>query len=226
MDAPDCDEAELSAALDALAHAGRLLGDDRLLRRRVSRLVGKCSGGDRVLRVLDVGAGGGDGSVALIGDLGRAGWEPRFVLSDLHAKTLRLCRDRVRARLGDDARVRYVRLDGARLPFADDAFDLAVCTRTLHHLSDDEAASFVEDLDRVTRLGWVVTDLWRSRRTLLAVRLLAATIWRRHRFPRTDGPISVRRSFTPREIRGLLADLGIESARVRSGLVRWEAWSE
>ena len=48
----------------------------------------------------------------------------------------------------------------------------------------------------------------------------------RHRFPRTDGPISVRRSFTPREIRDLLAKLGISSARVRSGVVRWEAWSE
>ncbi|MFV1985662.1 MAG: methyltransferase domain-containing protein [Gemmatimonadota bacterium] len=226
MDAPDCDVGELAAALDALAHAGRVLGDDRLLRRRVARVVGNPgTTNGNVLRVLDVGAGGGDGSVALRNDLARAGWEPHFVLSDLHAQTLELCRGRVHKRLGADAHVRYVRLDGTRLPFAENAFDLAICTRTLHHLSDDEAASFISDLDRVARLGWVVTDLWRSPRTLLAVRLLAATIWRRHRFPRTDGPISVRRSFTPREIRSLLAKLEITSARVRAGVVRWEAWS-
>jgi SAM-dependent methyltransferase len=227
MDAPDCDARELADALDVLADTGRFFGGDRLLRRRVSSLVGRApAGSDSVLRVLDVGAGGGDAAVALHNDLVRAGWRPRFVLADLHATTLSLCRDRVGVRLGaGDTAARFVRLDGARLPFADDAFDVAVSTTTFHHLSDDEAVAFVSDLQRVTRLGWVVTDLWRSTFTLAAVRLLAATVWRGHPFPRLDGPVSVRRSFTPTEVRRMLAKLELSSARVRPRLVRWEAWS-
>lgn len=226
MDAPDCDEADLAGAMEVLAASGRLFGGDRLLRRRVRRLLAAASiEPGRPLRILDVGAGGGDAAVALHRYLARSGRPSRFILSDLHAKSLAICRRRVAERAGRGAaEFTHVRLDGARLPFADGAFDLALSTTTMHHFADADARAFVLELDRVTTLGWVVTDLRRSPLTLAAVQLLAATAWRRHPFPRADGPASVRRSFTPGEMRRLLVEVGVDRAHVRPRLVRWEAW--
>jgi len=226
MDAPDCDAADLADALDVLAASGRWLGGHRLVLRRVRRLLAEASiEGGRPLRILDVGAGGGAAAVELHRDLAQSGRRAGFVLADLHATSLALSRDRVTARLGAAARdFTYVRLDGARLGFDDDAFDLAFSTMTLHHLADREARAFVAELDRVALHGWFVTDLRRSPLTLAAAVCLAATVWRRHPFSRVDGPISVRRSFTPGEVRDVLSEMGFRRARVRPHAVLWEAW--
>lgn len=222
MDDPDCDRALLADALDALAAANRFFGGQRAVGERVEEILAGTEPGP--LRVLDVGAGGGDVSGRLGRALRRRGRVPRFVLADVHAGVLELCRERTRAIGGDTARhTTYVRLDGARLPFEDDAFDIALSSATLHHLDDSGAARLLSELDRVSRLGWVVTDLRRSGATLLAVRLLASTLWRARPYARADGPVSVRRSFTVPEVRRLLAEVGLESTAVRARPVRWIA---
>lgn len=225
MDAPDCDRALLAEALDALAAANRFFGGQRALRTHVEEILGASHTG--TLRVLDVGAGGGDVAIRLGRFLRRRDAAPRFVLADLHAGVLDLCRDRILAAGGETARhAAFVRLDGASLPFPDRAFDLALCSATLHHLDDRAASRLLSELDRVSRLGWVVTDLRRSRATLISVRLLTSTLWRSRPFARADGPISVRRSFTVPEVRRLLAEAGLETAGLRRRLVRWVAWRD
>ena len=228
MDAPDCDAEDLADALDVLAASGRFLGGHRLVLRRLRRLAAAAvSERGRPFLILDVGAGGGDTAVALHRDFERSRRRAEFVLADVHATTLALCRDRVVERLGAAAGdFAFMRLDGSRLPFANGAFDLALSTTTLHHLDDAEAGAFLAELARVTTLGWVVTDLSRSPLTLAAVICLAATLWRRHPFPRVDGPASVRRSFRPGEVRELLVGTDAGRARVRARLVRWEAWCD
>lgn len=222
MDAPDCDRRQLADALEVLGRSGRYLGGDRLLRRHARRLLrGRPPG---PLTVLDVGAGGGDGVRALDARLRVDGWRPSFVLTDLHAVTLELCRNRVRSGQPSLAgRTAFVQLDGSALPFADSSFDLVISTTTLHHLEDSAARALLAEFDRVARLGWVITDLRRSRLASAAIRLLAATVWRRHAFPRVDGPTSVRRSFTASEVRTLLSCAGIKAAVVEPRLVRWAA---
>ena len=64
----------------------------------------------------------------------------------------------------------------------------------------------------------------RSRLALAAVRLLAATLWLANPLPRRDGPLSVRRSYTPEELEALLREAGLHGARVdRKGPVRMRA---
>lgn len=223
MDAPDCDRDLLAEALDALSAADRFFGGQRVLRGRIEKILEGTDPGP--LRVLDVGAGGGDVSIRLDRFLRDRARVPRFVLADVHAGVLALCRDRVRSVDRDAARRSvFVRLDGVSLPFPDDAFDIALSCATLHHLDDRGAARLVSELDRVSRLGWVVTDLRRSHATLLSVRLLASTLWRGRPFARADGPVSVRRSFTTPEIRRLLTNAGLETASVRPRVIRWVAW--
>lgn len=237
MDRPDCDPDDLRQALDGLARVHRAFGGHRmvagpLLRRLAGRRPGP-------LRLLDVGTGGGDLAAGLSRRLRGRGWSPRLTLADLHPRTIRIARRRWRSngsetdapsvdgaagaggvgpRTGkaaaDAPSADFVRLDARRLPFPDGAFDLAVSSTMLHHLARDDALAFLREMDRVAAGRWLVTDLKRSRLALAAVRLLAVTLWRRNPLPRRDGPVSVRRAFTPDELRSMLARADLTGARV------------
>lgn len=174
------------------------------------------------LRILDVGCGAGDIPRVLEARLRASGWRPRCVLADLHPVTLRIAREA----LGSAPRpgsFRFVRLTAAGLPFADGSFDLALSSLTLHHLEHDEAGRLLAELARVSSGRWLVADLRRSRMALGLVRMLSTTLWRREPLPRVDGPVSVRRAFTPAEVEALLAASGVPGRVVRAGPVRFLA---
>lgn len=215
MDRDDVDRVELERALDALALMNRLTGVRRRLWRALRSALPDRGPGE--LRLLDVGAGGGDVALYLLRRLRELGWRPRLCLADRHPLTLRTARSRLGSTLSgeeDLRRIRFVRLDAERLPFARDAFDFALSSTVLHHLDREPATRFLAEMDRVATAGWAVSDLRRSRLGYAAVRLLAWTIWRRRRLPRTDGPLSVLRSFTAAEARDLLRRAELTGARV------------
>ena len=214
MDDPACDLDMLAGALDALSAVNRWFGGFAAIRRPIERALAGRPPGD--LRLLDVGTGAGDIPEALGTRLCDAGWKPQFCLADNHPGVLRIARSRA-------PEARFVRLDAPRLPFVDDAFDIGFAGAMVHHLETDAAARFLSELDRVSRLGWVVSDLRRGATTRLAVGFLGATIWRRNVAARHDGPASIRRAFSRPEVDVLLSDAGLHEAVVRSGPVRWVA---
>jgi ubiquinone/menaquinone biosynthesis C-methylase UbiE len=134
-----------------------------------------------------------------------------IVATDNHATTLELAR----AHTAGEPSIRTEAADALDLPFADGAFDVALLSTALHHFDDDaDCLQVLREMHRVSRLGLIVNDLARSRGALLGARLLAATVWRRHPVTRHDGPLSVRRAFTPAELRDLAARAGFGKARV------------
>lgn len=218
MDDPECDPETLGRALEALYVVNRWFGGFGAIRRPIERALAGRSPGE--LRLLDVGTGGGDIPAALEHRLRAGGWNPQLCLADNHAATLQRARRAVRSRIPETT---FVRLDAPHLPFATDAFDIGFTGAMLHHLESEEAATFLRELDRVSRLGWVVSDLRRAAPIRIAVALLGATIWRGNEPARVDGAASVRRAFTASEARGLLATAGLSDAVVRSGPFRWIA---
>jgi len=219
MDAPDCDRETLEAALRALARVNRAFGALSPVWRGVQRALANRRPGP--IRILDVGTGSGDIPRRLFRRLEARGWQPEFVLADLHPTTLGLARRWTEAWARGPgavprARFSYLRTTATRLPLADDSVDLVFATTMLHHLEREEVAAFLREADRVSRVGWIVTDLRRSRVTAVAVRLLAETVWRRNPYPREDGPISVRRSFLPAEVREIARGAGLKRVEVGS----------
>lgn len=212
MDDPDADPEALEESLEALAWTNRRLGGRRLVASPLLSLLACRDPGP--LALLDVGAGGGDIAADLSGGLVARGWRPRVVLGDLRVPILRSARRRVRREAPESAAFRFVRLSGASLPFDDGSFDLAWSATTLHHLAREEAVQLVAELGRVSRAGWVVTDLRRSRTAWLALQLVARTLWRKKRYARRDGPVSIRRSFTRGELERIVEEAGVGPARV------------
>lgn len=215
MDDSACDVDELDRALDALTTINRWFGGAAAIRRPIEAALNGRAPGE--LRLLDVGTGAGDIPVAIVRRLRGDGWRPRFVLADNHATTLRLARDRV----PDSLEASFVRLDAPRLPLADDSVDIGISGTMLHHLETDAAARFLREIDRVSRDGWIVSDLRRGVSLRIAFGVLSATLLRRNETARLDGRASIRRAFTSAEIRTLLDRAGLGRAVVRSGPIRW-----
>ena len=120
--------------------------------------------GTGAITVLDVGTGIADIPAQLRRDSLRKGVDLRFTCLDNNELLLQFARERY----GADPGMQFVTATGERLPFADGAFDVAMCNLALHHFDPPQAVQMLAELRRVSRITPVVTDLLRSALTFAA----------------------------------------------------------
>jgi ubiquinone/menaquinone biosynthesis C-methylase UbiE len=193
---------DLDRNLRDIAFANRWFGGSAPVIRCLRRL--------SVGTVLDVGSGGGDIAGAIIRDARRRGIAMHVTCLDRSTEMLDIARNALAA----NEAVQYVAGEGTRLPFADGAYDVALCTLALHHFEPPEAIVLLRELRRVSRVTPLVGDLRRSR-PALAVTTLWVTLFARNRLTRHDAPLSVRRAYTPVEALDLAREAGWRDPRVR-----------
>jgi SAM-dependent methyltransferase len=191
--------ADRAASLADIDRLNTWFGGHALTVRHVERLLRRVPATTRVT-VADVGAGNG-GLALHLEEWGRRTRRRLAVIAiDLDPDTARLALQRT-ASSGD---ITVIRGDAMALPLATGAADVAVSSLLLHHLDPGAAAAVFAEMARVSRLGFVVNDLWRSRFGVLIV-WLATRLLGCHPISRHDGPLSVRRSYAPAEILRLAA---------------------
>ena len=154
-----------------------------------------------VLVVVDVGGGRGHFARRLQAWARRRGLHVRVIVVDREARDVE----------GDAL---MVCADATALPLRDGAADVVTTALTLHHLEPDAAVRCLAEMRAVARGAVIVNDLWRTRLTLGLV-WLATRLFTRHRFSWDDGPLSVRRSYSPAELRQLAEKAGIANLVVR-----------
>ncbi len=211
LDQPIHDPAELEHSLAQVAAVNRYLGGDWALRRALAPFL--ADRGETGL--LDVGAGNAEVALSLARWAAARGRRWRVTALDLHAQSVQLAARRVGGSAGS---VRVVQGDGLSLPFPDAAFDVAYTMLTLHHFREDAAVALLREMARVVRRLVIVNDLERSEAALFGARALAMTVWRGNRITRHDGPLSVRRAFTPDELMALAERAGLRRPRVHRRL--------
>jgi ubiquinone/menaquinone biosynthesis C-methylase UbiE len=200
--------ADLEASLADIDRLNAWFGGYALTIRQVLRLARPRPDGAAV--VVDVGGGRGDLALRLVRAARRRGRQLGVVIVDLDADSLRLADPVSRVHPS----ITRVRADAAALPFREGGVDVATSSLMLHHLSPDAAVAALEAMRSVARSGVVVNDLLRTRLTLLLV-WIATRVFARHPISRHDGPLSVRRSYSPDEIRVLCEKAGWREAIVR-----------
>jgi ubiquinone/menaquinone biosynthesis C-methylase UbiE len=93
----------------------------------------------------------------------------------------------------------YLAADLAKLPFADDSVDVAICVRFLHLVRDPALrVAFLKELNRVSRMGAIID--YRHGRTL--------RVWGRHLRYRLGLRAAAPANPSPREIRQEVAAAG------------------
>lgn len=202
LDRSDLDPADLSENLRDLARVGRWPGGNRtILARLRARLAAWPR--DREIRILDVGSGGCDLSLALRDFCARLSLRSRIVGLERGRRIL----DLARLRMGDRPGVDLVRGEALALPFLPGAFDFVLCSLVLHHIPPPQGAAFLRGLASVAREGVLVSDLRRGRWEYCWIYLLSRLFFSGH-VTRNDAPLSVLRSLTLAEARALLLEAG------------------
>jgi ubiquinone/menaquinone biosynthesis C-methylase UbiE len=200
--------AERAVSLADVAWLNAWFAGNRLTLRAVWQASGSRAG--EPLRVLDVGGGSGDLARRLVRWGRGRGRSVRVVVVDTELDALRLARSTGPA----GGELLLVRADAAALPFRRGSMDVAVAALVLHHLDPDAAVRALREMAAVARRGVVVSDLLRSRLSLVLV-WLATRIFRCHPISRYDGPLSVRRAYAPEELHALARKAGLGRLEVR-----------
>jgi ubiquinone/menaquinone biosynthesis C-methylase UbiE len=203
---------EIKASLADLRMINRYFGGTRVMRRLVEH-VAKATGAHD-LSLLDVAAGSGDIVASVKRDLRPRGIQLHTVLLDQSAVHM------PREACG-------VVGNALALPFRDDSFDLVSCSLFAHHLEPGEFLIFVNEALRVCRRAVLINDLRRNAMHL-AMFYAGMPLYRSF-ITRHDGVASVRRAYTPAEMRAMLAQSN--AARIemwpfylfRMGVVAWKA---
>lgn len=135
-----------------------------------------------VRRVVDIGCGRG----GLLDEIRRkVGAEPLGV--------------ELRTPNGSAALVPIIRADAVRDPLP--ACDVAICLCLAHHLEEDDVVRLIRNVGRSAR-RFILVDLVRHALPLALFRLFVAPFL--SRVNAFDGAVSVRRSYTPAELRGVV----------------------
>jgi ubiquinone/menaquinone biosynthesis C-methylase UbiE len=207
MDRPGHDPTVLADNLADLRLVNRWLGGTKLTVDALERLLGAGSRDER-LRILDVGTGGADIAAVVAGWARSRSRRAMIVATDLSHEILAIT---PRRRLGG---LHLAVCDGLRLPFADGAFDVSICSLMLHHLRPAAAVAALKEMRRVARVGVVVNDIVRWWPGVWGAWLMAR-LFSGNPLTLHDGPLSVRRSYTPAELRALAARAGLRGVQMR-----------
>jgi ubiquinone/menaquinone biosynthesis C-methylase UbiE len=207
---------EIGAALDSVGLANQRFGGVRLHARLLRRALTHVSREHRP-HILEVASGRADVLQAALLQLGIA---PNVTLLDRSAAHL----PDPRAWPATLSAPRVLEGNALDLPFPDKSVDIVSCCLFLHHLEPPEVVRFLAESQRVARVAVIINDL---ERTAIHYRLAQLNrIIDRSRISRHDGPVSVRRAYTYRELASMLENTGrrflLERAYLyRLGAVLW-----
>lgn len=197
MDAPDASAPMLDRTYERFALVNAVVSPWRGLYRRDIRPRARRG----PVRLLDIGAGGGDQARALARRLHRDGFSAQVWALDADERAVRWAQAHDAT---GEVRYRTGSLHG--LAEAGESFDVVYSNHVLHHVADAALLPFLEESRRLLAPGGVVVhhDIARGRG---AYALFAAATWPFRTtvlagsYIREDGLTSIRRSYTVAELK-------------------------
>ncbi len=197
MDAPGLPPEEVGDAYATLRRVNRQLGNNRSMDLEIRRCLMeiKVEPTDR-LTILDVGSGSGDIPLRL---------RDRFS-SQVQVNALALDRDPTANQLSSKNDLPTIRGDALRLPFADRSVELVTAVKFAHHFEGPGLHRLLSEMARVAALRVILLDIRRHWFAYLGF-IVWSRVFTRNRLVRYDGPLSVLRGFTPKELLELTTDL-------------------
>jgi ubiquinone/menaquinone biosynthesis C-methylase UbiE len=209
IDNPNADPELLKDELKSIRTVNRLFGGFSAIRMGLLALLDQEKDGAEI-RILDLGTGSADLPVYLLSISQEL--QKRFIITaiDNHPSIVRVARERT---LGV-ANLTIEKANILALQYPPGAFDIVLCSLTLHHFSSEEVVGILQSMKRLCRLGFVVNDLRRSRLaawlTWIYIHLTTTNV-----MTLTDSYLSVLRGFTADELRKMALHAGIQSFEIR-----------
>ncbi len=189
MDDFSMEGTELKEALDKIAEINQWLGGNKITLDGIKALL-KNQPKDKPISILDIGCGNGDMCRA-IADFAR---QENRTISVLGIDANQYTISYAEACSKEYPSITYRVQDVFSEAFKAVQYDIAVCTLTLHHFSDEAILALMKLLSEQAKLGVVINDLQRS---AIPYRLfqLICFVFGLNRMSREDGLTSILRGF-------------------------------
>jgi len=207
LDSPgEASQYDLEESLRDIRRANILGLGTWVAKHHVARLVASLPK-ERTVRILDLATGSGDIPEELFRWARARGRKSEIVATDISAEILAVARSRIeRAGFGDS--VRFSVCDATAPPFPDRSFDIVTCSLAFHHIDVKQAVRAMWEMDRLARVGFVINDVYRSQGAWLMASFLSR-LPTTSKLTRHDGPASVLRAYTPRELERISRNAGV-----------------
>ncbi|WP_104180974.1 class I SAM-dependent methyltransferase [Arthrobacter sp. B0490] len=204
MDRPDCDPRTLDRTYAQFGLVNAVVSG---WRRTYTMLLRPAFSPDRTNTLLDIGSGGGDVPRALArwAQLDGLTLEVTAIDPDERAHAYATSRPALPG-------LTFRRALSSELVAQGAVFDAVVSNHVLHHLDGSEFAGLLDDSEQLTRRVAVHSDI--ARHPVGYALFSAGTLPLPGSYIRRDGLTSIRRSYTPDELRAAIA--GRRSWRVRT----------
>lgn len=209
LDAPGAIPAPtLAQNLRDIRRVNRFAGGTAVVLRHLPELLANVPRGTTIT-LLDIATGSGDIPRALVRWGRRKGDDLRVLATDVSEDVLAVARRET----ADEPAICVEACDARALPYADGAFDIAVCSLALHHFPRAEAVRVLEEMGRVARRGILLNDLVRTWPGYVGAWLLG-NLTTRNPLTRHDAPLSILRAFTPEELAAMAREAGLTNIAV------------
>lgn len=200
---------ELRGAMTHMAWTNRVFLNNWLIARYVKKLIKNLPGAT----ILDIGTGMADIPKYLVEKLHSEDQTITATGIDIDPQVLTLADEYVGKTYG------VTILEKPLSDIENNSFTVATMSQMLHHLTPDEAVEMLKEaMSKVTH-GIIISDFIRTRLnynlTKMAIRLT-----RPNKFNVHDGPLSVLRSYTDKEIKNILQRAGIQKYTIRNFFIR------
>jgi ubiquinone/menaquinone biosynthesis C-methylase UbiE len=207
LDKGDYTPQEYEGCLVELRRVNRFLGDAAILRRAFDEEEKQHPLKD--FSVLDVGAGSGELLRVVARWARKNGKNARLVGLDINARSAVSVVEESKG----FSEISALRGDALQLPFADGAFDFAICSLVMHHFKNEQVVAVLREFRRIARRRVFVIDLHRHPLAYLLYTTLGHLILY-NRLLREDGALSILRSFHPGELKQLASEAQLTNIHV------------
>ena len=207
IDTGDYTPEEYEQFLREISRVNRFAGDNWTLRKTLLREIEREN--LQSFSVLDVGAGSGELLRTIAKFARKQNRKADLCGLELNARSAAAILEESKNFTGICA----VRGDALNLPFADNAFDYAICSLFTHHFTNENIVQILDEMARISRRNLFVIDLHRHQIAYYFYTTVGK-IFLHGSLVRQDGALSILRSFTPSELEKLgqtanLAELSV-----------------
>jgi 2-polyprenyl-3-methyl-5-hydroxy-6-metoxy-1,4-benzoquinol methylase len=197
LDAPDCDPQLAMRSYHFMEAVNRSYGGVRVVLDTLARELPSWPA-DAPVRILDLGAGSGDIPLAVVRWAKENDRDVRITCVDWNREALDLARAKLTESINGSVTLEQADIFEYQ---PTEPFDYALASMVLHHLAADEISSLIRHLQPFVRRALIVNDLKRSVLNYLACWFAVRPC---EKEVRHDALLSIRRGFTPADLRAIL----------------------
>lgn len=192
MDDPNCNQAELEKTYQQFKTINALISQWRAIYRNRIRPYLRDRGESHIL---DIGFGGGDIPINLAKWASRDNLDLSITAIDPDERAFKFVQE-----LEQPSNVEFLQRSSTELLGRDLQYDFVISNHLLHHLSSDGLHRTLSEAKTLSRHAVIFNDIRRSDLGYTLFNLLAGPVFRSS-FITHDGLTSIKRSYTPDELR-------------------------